>query len=92
MDLTQSHVIPALIRKIDAAKRHNHPHVTLWGTGTPRREFLYVEDLADAIMFALENYSSPDLINLGVGQDLTIKEVAHSIAQVIGYKGEFVFD
>jgi GDP-L-fucose synthase len=86
-DLKSSHVLPALMRKFDAAKRAGDPAVIIWGTGTPRREFLYVEDLADAICFLMENYDSPDIINVGVGEDLAIAELAGMIRNITGYSG-----
>jgi GDP-L-fucose synthase len=75
------------MRKFDAAKRAGDPAVIIWGTGTPRREFLYVEDLADAICFLMENYDSPDIINVGVGEDLAIAELAGMIRNITGYSG-----
>jgi GDP-L-fucose synthase len=91
-DLETSHVLPALIRKIDDAKSSGAPSVTLWGTGTPRREFLYVEDLADACIFLMQHYSHADPINIGCGEDMTIRELAMAIAKVVGYRGRFEFD
>lgn len=87
-----SHVLPALIRRFHEAKRENLPEVTLWGTGTPRREFLYVDDLASACLFLLEHYDSPETINIGVGQDVTIRELAEIVADVVGFSGEIVQD
>jgi nucleoside-diphosphate-sugar epimerase len=81
-DLQKSHVLPALLRKFDAAKQAAEPTVTIWGSGTPRREFLFVEDLADACCFLMENYDSPEIINVGVGEDLTIAELAMLIKGV----------
>ena len=89
---TKSHVLPALIRRIHEAKLANGKTVTIWGTGTPRREFLFIDDLADAIVFLLEHYDSPDPINVGVGTDVTIRELAETIAEVVGWGGEFLFD
>ena len=89
---TNSHVLPALIRRIHEAKSTNAEAVTIWGTGTPRREFLFVDDLADALLFLLEQYDSPEPINVGVGADITIRELAETIAKVVGWEGEFVFD
>ena len=89
---TNSHVLPALIRRIHEAKSANAEAVTIWGTGTPRREFLFVDDLADALLFLLEQYDSPEPINVGVGADITICELAETIAKVVGWEGEFVFD
>ena len=91
-DLTSSHVVPALMRKIDAAKRAGAANVEIWGSGTPRREFLYVDDLADACIHLLKRYSGHDQINVGVGEDLTIRELAETIAKVVGYGGGFVYD
>jgi GDP-L-fucose synthase len=90
-DIASSHVLPALLRKIDAAKDAGEP-VTIWGTGRPRREFLYVEDLADALVFLLRHYSGYEHINVGTGTDLTITELAELVAEVVGYRGRFVYD
>jgi GDP-L-fucose synthase len=91
-DLQSSHVLPALLRKFHEAKLSQSPHVTLWGTGTPRREFLYVDDLADAVVFLMIHYDSPDIINVGVGEDVEIRELAHLVAEVTGFRGEIVYD
>jgi len=91
-DLEGSHVIPALIMKIDRAKRENVPFVEIWGSGKPRREFLHVDDLADAMVFLTERYSNESHVNVGWGEDLTTAELAQAIAQVIGYEGTFRFD
>jgi len=91
-DLTSSHVVPALMRKIDEAKRTGAPNVEIWGSGTPRREFLYVDDLADACVHLLKRYSGHDQINVGVGRDLTIRELAQTLAKVVGYGGGFAYD
>lgn len=91
-DLNKSHVIPALLMKFHQAKRCGAPKVTLWGTGMPRREFLYVDDLADALVFLLKNYSAPLHINVGSGQEISIKNLGALIAAVTGYEGEIVFD
>jgi GDP-L-fucose synthase len=91
-DLAGSHVLPALIRKIHEAKTLNSPNVTLWGTGTPRREFLHVDNLADATLFLLERYSQAGHINVGTGTDVTITELATTLADVIGWRGEFNYD
>jgi GDP-L-fucose synthase len=91
-DLASSHVVPALLRKIDLAKQSAVPSVEIWGSGTPRREFLYVDDLADACVHLLKHYSGRDQINVGVGHDLTIRELAETIARVVGYGGGFVYD
>ena len=87
-----SHVLPALIRRIVLAKKHNEPTVTIWGTGTPRREFLHVDDLADACYYLLQNYNEQGLVNIGCGTDISIKELAVLIVAVVGYKGQLVFD
>ncbi len=86
-DLQASHVIPALIAKMDRAKTTNAAEVEIWGTGTPKREFLHVDDLADALVFLMERYSEESHVNVGWGEDLTIAEVAATIADVVGFKG-----
>jgi GDP-L-fucose synthase len=91
-DLQSSHVVPALIRKIHEAKAAGVDRVEIWGTGKPRREFLYVDDLADALIHLMEHYSNEAQVNVGTGQDLTIRELADLIAGVVGYRGGFVFD
>ena len=91
-DLQTSHVLPAMIRRFHEAKVSNAPSVTLWGTGTPRREFLHVDDLADAACFLMENYNLPDLLNVGVGEDLSIADLAAMAARIVGYGGRIVFD
>ncbi len=91
-DLHTSHVLPALIRKVHEAKLRGEDSVSIWGTGTPRREFLHVDDLADACLFLLENYDSPEIINIGRGEDVTIRELAETVCQVLGFEGELVFD
>jgi GDP-L-fucose synthase len=91
-DLTSSHVVPALLRKIDAAKRTEAPAVEIWGSGTPRREFLYVDDLADACVHLLRHYDGYGHVNIGVGWDLTVRELAETIAKVVGYHGGFTYD
>ena len=91
-DLNNSHVLPALIRKVIAAKNNAEPSVTIWGTGTPKREFLYVDDLADACIHLMENYNEPGLVNIGVGEDISIKDLADLVVKVVGYKGEVVKD
>ncbi|MFT3703325.1 MAG: GDP-L-fucose synthase [Agriterribacter sp.] len=90
--LQNSHVLPALIRKVHDAKENNVQEVIVWGTGTPKREFLYADDLADACVFLMESYNGKEFINIGVGEDLTIKELAETVKEVIGYQGNFVFD
>jgi len=87
-----SHVLPALIRRIVLAKKNNEPTVTIWGTGTPRREFLHVDDLAEACYFLLQNYEEQGLVNIGCGTDISIKELAELIVAEVGYEGELVFD
>jgi GDP-L-fucose synthase len=91
-DLEKSHVLPALIRKVHEAKVKNRRDVTVWGTGTPRREFLHADDLADALRFLLENYESPEIINVGYGEDVTIRELVQIIARVVGVEVEILFD
>jgi GDP-L-fucose synthase len=91
-DLETSHVLPALIRRFHEAKLAGSPEVTLWGTGTPRREFLHVDDLASAACFAMENYDAAGPLNVGVGEDLSIADLAHLVARVTGYAGETRFD
>lgn len=91
-DLQKSHVLPALMRKFDAAKRAGDAAVTIWGSGTPRREFLFVDDLADACCFLMENYDSPEIINVGVGEDLTIAELAAQIRDIVGFSGTIEHD
>ena len=87
-DLQSSHVMPAMIRKFHEAKNTNAPYVELWGTGAPLREFLYVDDMADACIFLLENYAGEQHVNIGTGQEISIKELAETVRQVIGYTGE----
>jgi len=87
-----SHVLPALIRRIVLAKKNNEPTVTIWGTGTPRREFLHVDDLADACFFLLQNYNEQGLVNIGCGMDISIKELADLIIAEVGYEGQIIFD
>jgi GDP-L-fucose synthase len=91
-NLENSHVLPALIRKFHEAKINNHPTVTLWGSGTPRREFLHSDDLADACVYLMHNYDEPGLINIGVGEDVTIKELAMLISKIVGYQGTLEYD
>jgi GDP-L-fucose synthase len=87
-----SHVVAALIRRFHEAKVAGHTKVVVWGTGTPRREFLYVDDLADACIHLMKNYSSGELVNIGTGEDITIAEFARVVARVVGYRGEISFD
>lgn len=91
-DLKNSHVLPALIRKMFDAKDKNAPEVKVWGTGTPKREFLHVDDLADACVFLMQNYDSPEIVNVGTGVDLSIRDLAYIIKKEVGYEGEIVFD
>ena len=91
-DLKSSHVLPALIRKFHEAKINNHSEVVLWGSGEPLREFLYVDDLAEAILFSLVNDLDSDLYNVGSGHEISIKELAMMIQQIIGHKGEIIWD
>jgi GDP-L-fucose synthase len=91
-DLESSHVLPAMIRRFHEAKTLGAPEVTLWGTGTPRREFLHVDDLANAACFLMENYDEPEPLNVGVGEDLTIADLAVLVARAVGYTGLIVFD
>ena len=87
-----SHVVAALIRRFHEAKVSGSKSVVVWGSGTPRREFLYVDDLADACVHLMKTYSSAELINIGTGEDITIAEFAHVVAGVVGYHGEITFD
>ena len=91
-DLKSAHVLPAMIRKFHEAKENNHSPVTLWGSGTPMREFLFVDDLAQAVLYALENKLSEYLYNVGSGKDITIKELAETIQKAVGHQGEIVWD
>jgi GDP-L-fucose synthase len=87
-----SHVLPALIRKFHEAKQNNFPNVTIWGSGSPMREFLFADDLADACFYLMQNYDEANLINIGTGEDLTIKDLALMIKEIIGFEGDLVFD
>ncbi|VVB94122.1 GDP-L-fucose synthase [uncultured archaeon] len=94
-DLKTSHVMAALIRKFHEAKKNNEPEVTVWGTGNPRREFLHVDDMADACIFLMEKYTFSDIgefVNIGIGEDLTIRELADLIKDIVGYDGKIVYD
>ncbi|MEC0309233.1 GDP-L-fucose synthase [Paenibacillus lautus] len=91
-DLKTSHVLPALIRKFHDAKENNIPEVEVWGTGNPRREFLHSDDLAEACLFLMEHYNESEIINVGVGQDISIQELAELIRSIVGYDGEIVFN
>lgn len=87
-DLSNSHVMPAMIRKFHEAKQNNAPYVELWGTGTPLREFLYVDDMADACTFLLEHYEGEEHVNIGTGKEVTIKQLAEAVKDVVGFTGE----
>ena len=91
-DLQNSHVLPALIRRFHEAKVRGDENVTVWGTGTPRREFLHVDDLADAVLYLLQTYEGEPIINIGWGQDVTIRELVDIVMSVIGYSGRLIFD
>lgn len=91
-DPQTSHALPALIRKFHEAKAQNAPSVTIWGTGTPRREFLHVDDLSNALVFLMDHYSSSDPINIGTGEDISITDLASMIAEIAGYDGAIQFD
>ena len=91
-DLNNSHVLPALLRKFHEARINDQPEVVVWGSGIPRREFLHADDMADASVFLMRNYNEEGLINIGVGEDLSIKELAEMIKDIVGYKGKIVFD
>lgn len=91
-DLMSSHVLPALMRKFHEARVNGDPAVVIWGTGTPLREFLHVDDLADACVFLMESYSSEEIVNIGTGEDISIGNVALMIADVVGYRGEILHD
>lgn len=91
-DRESSHVLPALIRKFDDARAANSPSVTLWGTGTPKREFLHVDDLAEAALFLMNEYDESEIVNIGTGEDVSIKELAEMIQNVVGYTGEITWD
>ena len=91
-DLETSHAFAALLRKFHEAKINNKPYVEVWGTGTPRREFLHVDDLADAVIYLMNNYDENEPLNIGTGKDITIKELAELIKEIVGYEGEIKFD
>lgn len=91
-DLKSSHVLPALVRKIHEAKENNSPTVEIWGTGTPKREFLHADDLADACLFLMDNYEDNQIVNVGVGEDIAIKDLALMIKNIVGYEGDLVFN
>ena len=91
-DLEASHVLPALMRKFHEANERSEPSVTVWGTGTPRREFLHVDDLADACVFLMDNYSGAEIVNIGVGEDVSIAELVELVRNVVGYPGYITYD
>lgn len=91
-DLHTSHVLPALLRKFHEAKENDAPFVEMWGTGTPKREFLYSDDLADACVFLMNTYEGNEIVNIGVGEDITIKELGEKVKAVVGYEGDIQFD
>ena len=91
-NLEHSHVLPALIRKFDDAKRSGAQSVTLWGTGAPLREFLYVDDMADACVYLLQNYSGEEHVNIGTGKEITIKTLAEMVREIVGFEGEIIWD
>ena len=91
-DLENSHVLPAMIRKFHDAKKNGPPTVELWGTGTPRREFLYVDDMADACFFLMKRHCGSQIVNIGTGEDVTIKELAELVGRTVGYEGSIVWD
>jgi GDP-L-fucose synthase len=91
-DLTSSHVLPALLRKFHEAKRDGAPSVIIWGTGTPRREFLHVDDLADACVHVMQHHDGDELVNIGCGEDIPIGDLARLVAEVVGYEGALEFD
>ena len=91
-DLEKSHVLLALLRKFITAKKNNTKEVIIWGTGTPRREFMFVDDLAEACMFLMNNYNEAGMVNVGVGEDLTILELAELIKKIVCYKGTITLD
>ena len=91
-DLNNSHVLPALIRKFHEAKEENKPFVQAWGTGSPMREFLFADDLAEACLFLMETYNGRELVNIGTGQDLSIRKLTELVAQITGYEGEIQWD
>ena len=91
-DLENSHVLPALLRKFIEAKKNDEKHVTIWGTGTPRREFLHVDDLAEACFYVLQEYNEKEHINIGTGEDISIKDLSELIKRKVNYNGEIIFD
>jgi GDP-L-fucose synthase len=91
-DLENSHVLPALIRKFHEAREQGAESVSVWGSGQPKREFLHVDDLADACVFLMQHYSQPDIINVGWGEDISIAELANVVKAIVDFKGEITFD
>jgi GDP-L-fucose synthase len=91
-DLHNSHVLPALIRKVYEAKLNHASSVSVWGTGSPKREFLFADDLAEACLFLMQNYDGRELVNIGTGEDISIKELAELVKEVVGFEGELIFD
>jgi len=91
-DLQNSHVLPALLRKFHEAKVSGAPEVVIWGTGAPKREFLHADDMADACCYLMQNYNEPGLVNIGVGEDISIADLARLIQEIVGYKGTLAFD
>ena len=91
-DLVNSHVLPAMIRKFHEAKEKSASEMSLWGTGSPMREFLHADDLAEACLFLMENYNQSELVNIGTGEDVTIKNLAALVKQIVGFKGEIIWD
>lgn len=91
-NLENSHVLPALLRKFIEAKQNNKQEVTIWGSGTPMREFLFVDDLAEACLFLMENYNDVETVNIGTGKDVSIKELAETIMKIVGFEGNLIFD
>lgn len=91
-DINNSHVLPALLRKFIEAKNNNCENVTIWGSGSPKREFLFVDDLAKACVFLMLKYNSPEILNIGTGEDLSIKELTLLIQEIVGFEGNIVFD
>ena len=91
-DLNNSHVLPALIKKFHTAKQNNLPSVVIWGTGKPKREFMHVDDLANACLFLMNNYDEKEFVNIGYGEDITIKELAELVKNIIGFEGEIEHD
>jgi len=91
-NLENSHALPALLRKAHEAKTSNASHMAVWGTGSARREFMWVDDMAEACIFLMNNYSDPEIVNIGVGQDVTIRELVETICEKVGYGGELKFD